>query len=41
MLLREIIYVYSENRTKPTYILCGQSAELLNVKAGGTVFVRV
>jgi hypothetical protein len=33
---REIIAVYSENRKKLTSTLCGQNAELLNVKASGT-----
>jgi hypothetical protein len=36
MLFKKIIAVYSENHTKPINTLCGQSAELLNVKAGGT-----
>jgi hypothetical protein len=37
MLFKEIIVVYSENRMKAINIglLCGQNAELLNVKAGG------
>jgi hypothetical protein len=35
-LFKEIIAVYSENHIKPTNRLCGQNAELLNVKAGGT-----
>jgi hypothetical protein len=33
-LFKEIIVVYSEHHAKPV-ILCGQHAELLNVKAGG------
>jgi hypothetical protein len=32
MLFREIIAVYSENHMKPISTLCGQSAEVLNVK---------
>jgi hypothetical protein len=28
--------VYSENRTKPITTVCGQTAELLIVKAGGS-----
>jgi hypothetical protein len=36
MLLREIIDVYSDNHTEPINTLCGQSAELLIVKVGGT-----
>jgi hypothetical protein len=36
MLLKEIIAVYSENHTKPINTFCGHSAELLNVKVGGT-----
>jgi hypothetical protein len=32
---KEVIPVYPENDTKPINTLCGQSAELLNVKAGG------
>jgi hypothetical protein len=36
MLFREIIAVYSENHTKPIDTLCGNNAELLIVKAGGT-----
>jgi hypothetical protein len=35
MLFGEIISVYAENHTKPKNTLCGQSAELLSVKAGG------
>jgi hypothetical protein len=35
MLFKEIITVYSENRTKPINALCEQNAELLIVKAGG------
>jgi hypothetical protein len=34
-LFREIIAVYSENHTKPINTLCGQNAELLDVKTGG------
>jgi hypothetical protein len=37
LLFRKIIAVYSENQTKPINALCGQNAELLNVKAGGTL----
>jgi hypothetical protein len=36
MLFEEIIVVYSENHMKPINTLCGQNAELLIVKAGGT-----
>jgi hypothetical protein len=36
MLLMEIIAVYSENHTKLTNTVCGQNAELLIIKAGGT-----
>jgi uncharacterized membrane protein (DUF373 family) len=32
MLCREIIAVYSENHMKPINTLCGQNADLLNVK---------
>jgi hypothetical protein len=35
-LFEEIIAVYSENRPKPIYTLCGKNTELLAVKAGGT-----
>jgi hypothetical protein len=34
-LFKEIIAVYSENRTKPTNTLCGQTAELMAVTAHG------
>ena len=36
MLYREIIAVCSEIHTNHIKTLCGQNAELLNVKAGGT-----
>jgi hypothetical protein len=36
MLLKEIIAVYTENHTKPINILCGQNAEELIIKTGGT-----
>jgi hypothetical protein len=36
MLFREIIAVCSQIITKHTNKLCGQNAELLNVKPGGT-----
>jgi hypothetical protein len=36
VLFREIIAIYSENHTKPIYTLCGQNAELLILKVGGT-----
>jgi hypothetical protein len=36
MLYREIIAVCSEIRTKHINTLCGQKADLLNVKPGGT-----
>jgi len=36
MLYREIIAVCSEIHTKHINTLCGQKAELLNVKSGGT-----
>jgi hypothetical protein len=32
MLFREIIAVYSKNCTKPLNTLCGQNAEVVNVK---------
>jgi hypothetical protein len=35
-LFKGIIAVYSENRTELINALCGQNAELLNVKAGGS-----
>jgi hypothetical protein len=34
MLFKEIIAVYSENRTEPINALCGQNADLVNIKAG-------
>jgi hypothetical protein len=36
MLYREIIAVCSEIHSKHINTLCGQTAELLNVKPGGT-----
>jgi hypothetical protein len=30
-----MVALYSENRTKHTYIVVNRNAELLNVKAGG------
>jgi hypothetical protein len=36
MLFKEVIAVYGENHMKPINTLCGQKAELLFVKAGGT-----
>jgi hypothetical protein len=36
MLFEEIITIYSEIHMKPINILCGQIAELLKVKIGGT-----
>jgi hypothetical protein len=33
LMFTEIIVVYTEKETKPIYTLCGQNAELLNVKA--------
>jgi len=36
MLYREIIAVCSEIHTKHINTVCGQNAELLNVKPGGT-----
>jgi hypothetical protein len=36
MLLKDVIYVYSENSMKLINTLCGQNEELLIVKAGGT-----
>jgi hypothetical protein len=36
MLHREIIAVCSEIHTKKAYIHCGQNAEFLDVKPGGT-----
>jgi hypothetical protein len=35
MLFKEIIAVYSEEHMKHLNTLCGQYAELLNVKVGG------
>jgi hypothetical protein len=35
-LFKEIIAVYSESHMKPVNTLCGQNAELLIPKAGGT-----
>jgi hypothetical protein len=35
-LFKEIIVVYTENRTKHINTLCGQNAELLNIIADGT-----
>jgi hypothetical protein len=34
MLIKEVIPVYTENRTKPINTLGGQIAELVSVKAG-------
>jgi hypothetical protein len=39
MLFREIIAVYSENGMKPINTLCGQNAELLNVKVDGAYHI--
>jgi hypothetical protein len=36
MLFKEVIAVYTETNAKHICTLCGQNAELLNVKAGGT-----
>jgi hypothetical protein len=36
MLFGEIIALYYENNMKPINTLCGQDAEFLTVKAGGT-----
>jgi hypothetical protein len=36
MLLREIIYIYSDFHTELINTLCGQNAGLLNAKTGGT-----
>jgi hypothetical protein len=36
MLFKAVIAVYSENHMKAQITLCRQTAELLNVKAGGT-----
>jgi hypothetical protein len=36
MLFRNLINVHSENLIKPINTLCGQNAELLNVKLDGT-----
>jgi hypothetical protein len=38
---REIITDYSENNTKGINTLCGQDAELLNIKAGFTQITSV
>jgi hypothetical protein len=35
-LFKEIISVYSENRSKPLHTFCGQNAKLLRVKESGT-----
>jgi hypothetical protein len=40
-LVTEIINVGSESRTKQTNALCGQHADLLNVKAGSVYSYRV
>jgi hypothetical protein len=37
MLYREIIAVYSQIHIKYINTMCGQNAELLNVKPGGTI----
>jgi hypothetical protein len=39
MLFKEMIAVYYENRTKPMNTFCGQNAELLTIKARGTVHI--
>jgi hypothetical protein len=36
ILVREIMALFPENHKKPINAPCGQSSELLNVKAGGT-----
>jgi hypothetical protein len=36
MVFKEMITVYSENHMEPTNTLCGQNAELLISKLGGT-----
>jgi hypothetical protein len=36
MVSKETMAVYSENHTKYINTLCGQNAEFLNIKAGGT-----
>jgi hypothetical protein len=35
-MFNEILAVYSENYKKGVKTLCGQNAELLTIKAGGT-----
>jgi hypothetical protein len=40
MVFKEIVALYSENHTKPMNTFCGQNAELLIVKAGGTYSYR-
>jgi hypothetical protein len=35
MLFREIIAVYSDNHTNPMNILCGQNAQLFDIKVDG------
>jgi hypothetical protein len=35
-MIKEIIAVYYDSRTKPVDTFCGQDAEFLNVKVGGT-----
>jgi hypothetical protein len=37
-LFKEMVAVYFEDHTEPRNTLCGQNAEFLNVKAGGTSF---
>jgi hypothetical protein len=34
MLLKEIVYVYSENRPKHLNTFCGEKADIFNVEAG-------
>jgi hypothetical protein len=39
-LFKEIITVYSKNQMKPINTLCGQNAEILNVKVDGAYNYR-
>jgi len=39
MLFKERIDVYSENHLKVVNTVCGQTAEILNLKAGGSTHV--
>jgi hypothetical protein len=41
MLFTETVAVYCENHMEHTKTLCGQNAEILNVKVGGTYEIQV